>query len=55
MLRKGIAVVTGWKNSDIRLTRTEEGRPLLEGKREDFDFNISHHGDWVSPTFVFCC
>lgn len=34
------------KNKDIVFSKNEYGKPYLEGK-EEFNFNISHSGDWV--------
>lgn len=34
------------KNKDIVFSKNEYGKPYLQG-REEFNFNISHSGDWV--------
>ena len=46
MLRRGLQLATGVRNSDLKLLRTEEGRPYMEGLQH-IDVNVSHHGDFV--------
>lgn len=56
MLRKGIQVATGIRNADIKLLRTDEGRPYMDGL-QGLDLNVSHHGDFVSNkpcAFLIC-
>ena len=50
MLRRGLQLATGIRNSDLKLLRTEEGRPYVEGLK-NMDVNVSHHGDFVGKPF----
>ena len=47
LLLRGFAAQTlGHSNNNIRLIRTERGKPVLEADC-GWDYNLSHAGDWV--------
>ncbi|XP_067663121.1 L-aminoadipate-semialdehyde dehydrogenase-phosphopantetheinyl transferase-like [Haliotis asinina] len=54
LIRRVLADVTGRDFIDIKLRRTEKGKPFLEPteSREDFhgSFNVAHHGDYAVLT-----
>lgn len=46
LIRKVIADCLKIPYKEIRLGRTEKGKPFLENLgHENFSFNVSHHGD----------
>ncbi|CAD5121997.1 DgyrCDS10450 [Dimorphilus gyrociliatus] len=48
LMRKIIRDHFGVSNSEIKLSRTEKGKPVLDmPKNNRFSFNVSHHGDYV--------
>lgn len=48
MIRKAIADCLHIPCTEIKLGRTERGKPFLENSgQEDFSFNVSHHGDYA--------
>lgn len=51
LIRRVLADMTGRDFIDIRLRRTDKGKPFLEpaGSEEDFhgSFNVAHHGDYA--------
>lgn len=47
-MRKIIRDHFGVSNREIKLNRTEKGKPVLDmPKNNRFSFNVSHHGDYV--------
>lgn len=48
MIRKAIADCLHIPCTEIKLGRTERGKPFLENSgQENFSFNVSHHGDYA--------
>lgn len=48
MIRKAIADCLHLPYKEIKLRRTEKGKPFLENPgQENFSFNVSHHGDYA--------
>lgn len=51
MMRRVLHRVTKIPYNDIKLGRTEKGKPYLingvENSCKDLSFNVSHHGDYV--------
>jgi len=47
MLRKFLSSVSEVKMKDLILTRTSRGKPVLESSHCDWDYNVSHSGDWT--------
>ena len=45
---RGFAVSRlGLENREVRLGRTQHGKPVLEMEDSGWDYNVSHAGDWV--------
>eukprot|EP00727_Mastigamoeba_balamuthi_P004352 m51a1_g13915 putative l-aminoadipate-semialdehyde dehydrogenase-phosphopantetheinyl transferase (134) ;mRNA; r:795743-796315 len=51
LMRKLVHDVLGMPYGSFRLQRTDKGKPFLPvkltGELEDFNFNLTHDGDWV--------
>ena len=48
LLRKMAKAVIGLKEEEIVFTRSDKGRPQLTSTGPNWDFNISHQGDFVA-------
>lgn len=47
LIRKVVADYTDIPYNDIQLSRTEKGRPYVLNEQVQFDFNVSHQGDYA--------
>jgi len=48
LMLRGLAIQTlGTENRQVKLFRTERGKPLIIGGCAGLDYNVSHAGDWV--------
>ena len=47
MLRGLVIQKLGVDNFKVRMSRTERGKPVVEGGCDGWDYNVSHAGDWV--------
>lgn len=47
MLRGLVIQKLGVENEKVRMSRTERGKPVVDGGCDGWDYNVSHAGDWV--------
>lgn len=47
MLRGLVIQKLGVENVKVRMSRTERGKPVVDGGCDGWDYNVSHAGDWV--------